>query len=69
LWLKAFLVALAWYLFSYSAVLVAFFLPLKRLIQKVILDPLADKMIRGQIKDGDKVKIAFSNAKPVISVA
>ncbi len=43
--------------------------PIARLIQKTILDAMADKMIRGQIKDGDKVKIAFSNAKPVISVA
>ena len=33
--------------------------PLKRLIQKVILDKLADKMIRGELKDGGKVKINF----------
>lgn len=36
--------------------------PIKRLIQKTILDQLADKIIRGQIKDGDKVKISFSGA-------
>jgi ATP-dependent Clp protease ATP-binding subunit ClpA len=41
--------------------------PIARLIQKTILDAMADKMIRGQIKDGDKVKIAFSNQKPVIT--
>jgi ATP-dependent Clp protease ATP-binding subunit ClpB len=41
--------------------------PIARLIQKTILDAMADKMIRGQIKDGDKVKIAFSNGKPVIA--
>lgn len=43
--------------------------PIARLIQKTILDAMADKMIRGQIKDGDKVKIAFSNQKPVITTA
>ncbi len=31
--------------------------PLKRLMQKVILDTLADKIIRGEFKDGGKVKI------------
>lgn len=43
--------------------------PIARLIQKTILDAMADKMIRGQIKDGDKIKIAFSNQKPVITTA
>ena len=33
--------------------------PLKRLIQKVILDRLADKIIRGECKDGGKVKVNF----------
>jgi ATP-dependent Clp protease ATP-binding subunit ClpB len=33
--------------------------PLKRLLQKVILDRLADKIIRGETKDGGKVKINF----------
>jgi len=33
--------------------------PLKRLIQKVILDKLADKIIRGELKDGGKIKINF----------
>ena len=31
--------------------------PLKRLMQKVILDKLADKIIRGEFKDGGKVKV------------
>lgn len=31
--------------------------PLKRLMQKVILDNLADKIIRGELKDGGKVTI------------
>jgi ATP-dependent Clp protease ATP-binding subunit ClpB len=42
--------------------------PIARLIQKTILDALADKMIRGQVKDGDKVKIAFAEKQPLISV-
>ncbi len=33
--------------------------PLKRLIQKVILDALADKIIRGELKDGGKVRINY----------
>ena len=33
--------------------------PLKRLIQKVIVDELADKIIRGELKDGGKVKVNF----------
>jgi ATP-dependent Clp protease ATP-binding subunit ClpB len=31
--------------------------PLKRLIQKLILDALADKMIKGELKDGGKVRV------------
>jgi len=31
--------------------------PLKRLMQKLILDTLADKIIRGELKDGGKVKL------------
>ncbi|MEK7567290.1 MAG: AAA family ATPase, partial [Patescibacteria group bacterium] len=34
--------------------------PIRRLIQKAILDNLADKIIKGQIKDGQKVKISIS---------
>lgn len=33
--------------------------PLKRLIQKMILDILADKIIRGELKDGGRVKVNF----------
>lgn len=32
--------------------------PLKRLIQKRILDPLADKIISGDLREGSKVKVA-----------
>ena len=33
--------------------------PLRRLMQKVILDELADKIIKGELKDGGKVKVNF----------
>lgn len=32
--------------------------PLKRLIEKEVLDPLADEMIQGKIKDGSKVSVS-----------
>ena len=35
--------------------------PLKRLLQKVILDKLADKIIRGECKDGGKIKVNFKS--------
>ncbi|HEY4475860.1 MAG TPA: AAA family ATPase [Candidatus Paceibacterota bacterium] len=41
--------------------------PIKRLIQKAILDQLADKMIKGQIKDGSRVKITFSGTAISVS--
>ena len=31
--------------------------PLKRLMQKAIVDALADKIIRGDLKDGSKIKV------------
>lgn len=40
--------------------------PLNRLIQKVILDQLADRIIKKEIKDGDRVKISFT--KSTISI-
>ena len=42
--------------------------PLRRLIQKVIVDKLADRMIRGELKDGGKVKISLKNAEVTVSV-
>ncbi len=39
--------------------------PIKRLIQKVIVDALADKMIRGDVKDGQKVTIALNKSDRV----
>ena len=41
--------------------------PLKRMMQKVILDKLADKIIRGEFKDGGKVKINFKADSLVFS--
>jgi ATP-dependent Clp protease ATP-binding subunit ClpB len=41
--------------------------PLKRLMQKVILDKLADKIIRGELKNGGKVKINFKADSLVFS--
>ncbi|HEX4104193.1 MAG TPA: AAA family ATPase [Candidatus Paceibacterota bacterium] len=41
--------------------------PLKRLMQKVILDKLADKIIRGEFKDGGKVKVNFKADSLVFS--
>ena len=40
--------------------------PVRRLIQKTILDKLADQMIRGDIKHGDKVKINFKENSLVV---
>lgn len=42
--------------------------PLKRLIQKVVLDKLADKIIRGEMKDGGKAKIGIENAEIKITI-
>jgi ATP-dependent Clp protease ATP-binding subunit ClpB len=41
--------------------------PIKRFIQKTILDQLADRIIRGEIKNGKKVKISFENSEVKIS--
>ena len=41
--------------------------PVKRLIQKMILDQLADKIIGGQIKDGGKVKISSKESGITVS--
>lgn len=41
--------------------------PMKRLIQKVILDDLADKIIGGKLRDGSKVKISLDKSNIKIS--
>ena len=48
--------------------------PLRRLIQKVIVDKMADKMIKGELKHGGKAKISFGKSaaealEPVITVS
>ena len=42
--------------------------PLKRLMQKAILDALADKIIRGELKDGGKVKVNLKSNALVFSI-
>lgn len=42
--------------------------PIKRLIQKAILDKLADKIIGGEIQDGAKVKISFKESDITVNV-
>ncbi|MBU2101556.1 AAA family ATPase [Patescibacteria group bacterium] len=41
--------------------------PVKRTIQKMILDKLADKIIGGGIKDGGKVKVSFKESNITVS--
>ena len=41
--------------------------PIKRLIQRFILDRLADQLISGAIKDGSKVKIGFTKSALTIN--
>jgi ATP-dependent Clp protease ATP-binding subunit ClpB len=48
--------------------------PLKRLIQKVIIDKMADKMIKGELKHGNKAKISFNKSlsavpEPLVTVS
>ncbi|MEX1014811.1 MAG: AAA family ATPase [Candidatus Paceibacterota bacterium] len=39
--------------------------PIKRLIQKIIIDSLADKIVKGKIKDGEKVNISLNKSDKV----
>ncbi|HXF43953.1 MAG TPA: AAA family ATPase [Candidatus Paceibacterota bacterium] len=39
--------------------------PVKRLIQKVIIDALADKMVKGEIKDGEKINVSLNRQNRV----
>jgi ATP-dependent Clp protease ATP-binding subunit ClpB len=43
--------------------------PIKRLIQKVILDNLADKIIKGDVKDGQKIKLSFNQQAVEVSAS
>ena len=42
--------------------------PLKRIIQKLILDPMAFKIVIGEIKDGDKIQIEAENKEIVLKL-
>jgi ATP-dependent Clp protease ATP-binding subunit ClpA len=42
--------------------------PIKRLIQKVILDQLADQLIKGSVKDGSKVKVGLAKSNITVNV-
>lgn len=39
--------------------------PIKRLIQKLIVDSLADKIVKGKIKDGEKVSVSLNRRNMV----
>lgn len=43
--------------------------PIKRLIQKVILDNLADKIIKGDVKNGQKIKLSFNQQAVEVSAS
>jgi len=40
--------------------------PLKRVIQKEVLDPLALKIVSEEVKEGDKVRVDFENGKIIL---
>jgi len=42
--------------------------PMKRLIQRVILDKLADRIIKGEVKDGSKVRISFGKSDITVNI-
>ncbi len=42
--------------------------PIRRLIQRAILDPLADKIVKGDIRNGGKVKLEFKESALCIGV-
>ncbi len=40
--------------------------PIKRMIQKLVLDQLADKIIKGELKNAKKIKIAFKEPQGLV---
>lgn len=40
--------------------------PLRRAIQRIIEDSITDKILRGEIKDGDKLKVDYNKTKKLI---
>ncbi len=43
--------------------------PVRRLIQRVIVDALADKMVKGTVKDGQRVSVNFSKTSQKVEIA
>ncbi len=43
--------------------------PLKRLVQKLIIDSLADQMVKGYIADGQNVSVSFNNRSKRVELA
>jgi ATP-dependent Clp protease ATP-binding subunit ClpB len=43
--------------------------PLKRVIQKELQDPLAGKILAGEIKDGDRIKVGLSKDKLIFNTS
>ena len=43
--------------------------PLKRLVQKLIIDSLADQMVKGYITDGQNVSVSFNNRSKRVELA
>jgi ATP-dependent Clp protease ATP-binding subunit ClpB len=43
--------------------------PLKRAIQRMVLDPLAKKLLRGEFRDGDTIEVASQNGEIVFDKA
>jgi ATP-dependent Clp protease ATP-binding subunit ClpB len=41
--------------------------PLKRVIQKQVQDPLAEQILAGRVKDGDRIKVTVSGGHLVIN--
>jgi ATP-dependent Clp protease ATP-binding subunit ClpB len=42
--------------------------PLKRAVQRYLQDPLADLILRGEVKDGSTIKVDEGDGKLVLSV-
>jgi ATP-dependent Clp protease ATP-binding subunit ClpB len=43
--------------------------PLKRVIQKELQDPLAGRLLAGEVKDGERIKIGFAKGELTFKAA
>ena len=41
--------------------------PLNRAIQRYVEDPIAEKMLDGELKEGDTIKVSFVKGKVVVT--